>query len=456
MKTKRLFSALLALLLVVSLAGCSGNDQETQAPTGTQQSTTQTPTGNEGAEASGTQNATGTETNGATQGATNGTAGTGTQAGGNQTGDQTGSTGGNTGSSGGNTGSSGGNTGSSGGNTPNSTNPPANGSTTAPTQPGGTTGGTDKTLNMGTNTASVKTGSSQSFGWTADKDGTLVLEMPADNWCYWVDNETSGERGQKNKSTDEPKQNIANIPVLKGDVLKIYISTATGLRGNVTFTALLGASKGTVQDPLHIIDREGTHTIRVPAGQSMYVRGHLDGTTLVMENASSAKLTIVGKNIVKGPGEGTIRAEIPKNNSGDTSDTVFIVENTSGSVQSYAVRFEVPLGTVDNPAQLVIGQNTAAAGSGATEGYLFTWTPTASGTLTLTFPSGQNWMYRVDYMNAQGGSVQKTSEDDGATNIIHLVTQDIKRGESVKIEVAPTDSSGNIVEGSVTFTAAFG
>ena len=57
------------------------------------------------------------------------------------------------------------------------------------------------------------------------------------------------------------------------------------------------------------------------------------------------------------------------------------------------------LGSEKNPAQLVIGENTAVTVADNYDGYNFTWTAEKSGTLTLTFPE-KGWMCTIDCRKA--------------------------------------------------------
>lgn len=60
----------------------------------------------------------------------------------------------------------------------------------------------------------------------------------------------------------------------------------------------------------------------------------------------------------------------------------------------YTVTFTYPVGSEQNPAALVIGENTANIKANS-KGYFFTWTAQTRGELTLTMPSG-NWKYKVN------------------------------------------------------------
>ncbi len=60
----------------------------------------------------------------------------------------------------------------------------------------------------------------------------------------------------------------------------------------------------------------------------------------------------------------------------------------------YTVTFTYPVGSEQNPAALVMGENTANIQANS-KGYFFTWTAQAKGELTITMPNG-NWKYTVN------------------------------------------------------------
>ncbi len=429
MKIKKWFSAFLAMLMVLSLclAGCAGEEPEqTEGPTGTQPTGTQ-PTGTQETTVGATEGATTQmSTSGETQAPTQAPTPAPDNGGGN---------------GGGSPAPAPDNGGGNGGGTP----------APDPGPQGGTTEPTGTALVIGSNTAKPKNADGQCFTWTATQDSTLVLTMPEGNWAYWIKNLTSGMNLEKHTSKEGSAFRTGEMPVLQGDTVQVYVATASGVQGTVKFTAELGEAKGTKSNP-YTVSVGDVSKIAVPAGKTVHLGGMIGGAAMTVSNAATAKVVVPGSGTYTAAG-GVITVQIP--HTAGVAIQEFTIQNTGSTTAVYEIQFTVAQGTSQAPAALAMGNNTAVTKAGAAEGYYFIWTPAASGTLTLTLPAGQNWLYKVDYLNSRGGSVQKSSEDDGATNVIQVSAQDLKKGESVKIEIALTDANGNIVEGSLTFTAEF-
>lgn len=120
----------------------------------------------------------------------------------------------------------------------------------------------------------------------------------------------------------------------------------------------------------------------------------------------------------------------------------------------HALQLATPAGAWNNPAQLVIGENTATVAAGSWGGYMYTWTAEEAGTLSLTMPSDQDWFYVINNTTTGVYGDGQWSDSDPVAN---PGTIEVAAGDVLSIEVNtynPEDPYNN-PGGTVTFTAAF-
>ena len=108
----------------------------------------------------------------------------------------------------------------------------------------------------------------------------------------------------------------------------------------------------------------------------------------------------------------------------------------------YTVTFTYPVGSEQNPAALVIGENTANIKANS-KGYFFTWTAQTRGELTLTMPSG-NWKYKVN-----------GEEHLSTTDPVCVIP--VEKDDKLQLIVNTYDSENptSAPAGTLTLTAAF-
>jgi len=114
--------------------------------------------------------------------------------------------------------------------------------------------------------------------------------------------------------------------------------------------------------------------------------------------------------------------------------------------------FIFPVGSQENPAELVVGENTAEIAAGS-QGYFYTWTAAADGELTITMPEG-NWTYVINNLTAGVYGEIQTSDSETAQK---SVTIEAKAGEEYQLIVNtynPEDMFANPA-GTLVVTAEF-
>ncbi len=307
---------------------------------------------------------------------------------------------------------------------------------------------------IGSNSASVTGKDYYYYTWTAQKDGTLSLSFTSTVWAYEILNLTAGdELNQSSKNTDEIPNKYPKIQVFKGDQLLIAVNRSSATAGTVKFKASFSETLlGTETDPF-IVNPESTVYIRVPAGKSVYFSSRAYSTTLTVGNASTANLVFEGKTYK--PSKGKI--EFVVRNAADSSESgqhlLFELVNNSSSVQIYSVTIVRPSGTWDKPANLTDANNSVSIAEGST-GYVYEWTATSAGTLTLTM-QGDNWSYNMDCYNASnfvvtasvmGSSGAAAEEDRNPTPSIEYAA-----GQVIRITINTADGKAGTVEFTATF-----
>lgn len=119
----------------------------------------------------------------------------------------------------------------------------------------------------------------------------------------------------------------------------------------------------------------------------------------------------------------------------------------------YRVTFTYPAGHQMNPAELLIGTNTAAREAGDTD-YYYTWTAIGDGKLTITMDDTAQWTYALSNQTAGIFGDTHWSDDE-----IPAVTQtlEVSAGDVIQLTVNTYDPADmfQTPAGEVTFRAAF-
>ena len=131
---------------------------------------------------------------------------------------------------------------------------------------------------------------------------------------------------------------------------------------------------------------------------------------------------------------------------------VIALVNDAAEAKDYVINLSYPAGTMENPADLVLGENKATVVAGS-NGYFYTWIATANGTLTITM-SDANWIYAINNLTSYIYGDTQWSDSDPVVNpaVITVVA-----GDEIQIMVNSYDPTNpyEAPAGTITFTAAF-
>lgn len=169
-----------------------------------------------------------------------------------------------------------------------------------------------------------------------------------------------------------------------------------------------------------------TATVEVPAGE-FYCRGGMmiAGKTLTVTDTAGNVISTETLQPPRMPGD----------------PVVFVLTNEGSDAVKYNLTVTTPLGAMDNPAELVIGDNEFAVEAGNDQGYYLTWTAPAAGYLRLfatVSPDGVVYaMNATNFMTYK----QYTLDEDAVDGVLLLP---VAEGDEIMINVAALeDAQGN-------------
>ena len=277
------------------------------------------------------------------------------------------------------------------------------------------------------------------YTYTAPADGSVVL---------YINSITEGVTGDivvTNMNTYAQKSLIADgvdnygleltVEVSEGDVLSIQVMAVPGTdwsipAADVSWTGNFTYPEGTKQNPVipewewNEEYTEATATVTVSAGETTYFAG-IDGM-LVSINDGEATL-------MKGSGFGPY-----------AEPALIEITNSGEAEAEYVLKIWYPVGAAENPAELVIGENTAAV-PGEGQPYYYTWTAEEDCNLVITM-TGDNWSVVINNMTTWQYGDTYASNDE---TVVATQTIAAKAGEEYQIIIGTADYTA----ADVSFTA---
>ncbi len=151
---------------------------------------------------------------------------------------------------------------------------------------------------------------------------------------------------------------------------------------------------------------------------------------------------IAGSEYVVAPGE-TVYFELTYKNgmmftatAGEFEESFIVVDlvqsyfftNTTDDTVVLYLDFASPAGYMDNPIELVMGENTVSVSAGS-QGVYYKWIATANGTLTIEMPDG-DWFYCINNLTSYIYGDNCWSDDDPATPV---ATVEVSEGDEIQL-----------------------
>lgn len=288
--------------------------------------------------------------------------------------------------------------------------------------------------------------------YTAMQDGILTLGLdsitPKNTDCEIVvtrvRTDDNGETSETVAKLSESEDGTISIEAEIGDMIIIQvIAVSDETTTEVTIFGAYEATSGTEEAPTWMDVPEDT--IMIPAGKTVYYLAYADGTTMTLTGDSISKVSVEHNGVSYSPKNGVIT--LPAENSDGTDSCSFAVTNNGKKAVTCTVTFTYPVGDSRNPAEMVIGTNTAAVEAGNT-GYYYSWTAGMDGDLTITM-DGENangWYYCIN-----DGDAHYSTD----TELTPAETITVKEGDTVQVVVNTCGKKGAVPAGEVSFTAEF-
>ena len=288
----------------------------------------------------------------------------------------------------------------------------------------------------GDNTANIEAGSQgYFFEFIAPYDGTLTLTISSEaGWTYCVNNLTSYQYGDTRWFDDEEVINTVELTVKAGDQIQIMVNTYDpenmweAPAGTVTVEAYFEAVAGSEGNP--IVFTDVNNTITVPAGATVYYTGRFGGMVLT----ATGNVSIAHAGATYEAVDGVV--VIPNCVQASFWDPcVFAFTNNTDADVEVAVAFTYPVGSMDNPAEAVEGDNTVNIEANS-QGYFFTLTVPADGTLVVAIKSEGGWTYVISNMTTYQYGDSQWSDSDPVVNPARVA---VKAGDVIQIMVNTYD-----------------
>lgn len=221
---------------------------------------------------------------------------------------------------------------------------------------------------------------------------------------------------------------------------------------NISYTGDSAPQLGSEELPVELYRTDlPTESIEIPAGGSVwYVLYEFDYAEFMVtgENAY-INTTVYNMDTLEQeahhllPVDGVVT--LPVN-----TWRVWVEIGNSGTEPAvFQLDYRYPVGCKKNPAELVMGENTAKVKKDDYEGYMFEWVAQCDGQLKLTMPE-KNWTVVV---------YNQTTGDDGLwlddSTADTSITVDVKKGEQFRISIINYDEmSGMFLAAQVKFQAS--
>lgn len=297
----------------------------------------------------------------------------------------------------------------------------------------------------GENTAVLEAGDIDGywFRWTAESDALVTITMSEGSWVYAV-NHTSGEEvsyGDSHWSDDDPVVSSTELKVAYGDVVDVMVNTYDP-------ADMFGSPAGEVTFRLDVVQYlDVTHAGADPElkpGETIYCKAMIRSKSIILKVAGEGDFTVHMEGRDYTPVNGVVTIEGIETDFYDPKQ--FTITNQSDAAVTYSIRYENPVGSSENPAKIEeMGEYTCQV-IGDGEGYFFTWTATADGTLTVTMTC-DDWSYTINNLTSyQYGMNRVSTSEDPSEEVLT-----VKAGDNIQINLGTASRE----QKDVTFTVAF-
>ena len=275
-------------------------------------------------------------------------------------------------------------------------------------------------LVMGNNAANIEANSQGYFySFVAENAGSLTITMTGENWTYVINNMTSYAYGDTHFSDDDTVVTSETITVKKGDQIEIVIGTVDYTAANVSFTASFENAPGTTADnPFQVMFDRSTMsaTVTVPANSTYYFCTYDNIAGMILAaNDNAVEVTY-----------GNMRMP-----------STFTITNGTDAEVTYTLVLSFPVGSMNNPASTDLdGWINVSLEEGDEDGYYYTYTAPADGTLTFNLGYIEGVIVDIVVQNTNTGAYRSLSADE-------LNGLEVSEGDVLLIQVVVSPDMDN-------------
>jgi len=280
----------------------------------------------------------------------------------------------------------------------------------------------------------------KTFKWTPEKDGILTLYVYTWDLPEGVTIDVTMTQGE-NSITYSETEDAFQLEVVGGEEVSIVVAkTGEAALEDYTIDGNFMDPLGSEGNPIALSELVN----EVEVEDATWFQTYMSGTTMTVAGEGDFTVTVNGEATAAENGAVTMPVATPN----PRMPFLFTIDQAG----AYTITFVYPVGNQMNPAQLVIGENTATVEAGS-QGYYYNWTAEANGKLTITMPEG-NWFCVVNNMTSYVYGDWQYSDNDPA---VPSTTIDVKAGDLIEVQVNTYDPENpwGAPAGSITFTAAF-
>lgn len=222
-------------------------------------------------------------------------------------------------------------------------------------------------------------------------------------------------------ATTENNFGQLTLPIVAGQLVEIEVSEANGAAAEAYISGLLsGYPAGHESNPI-ILGMVMEATIEKAAW--FKVQNFVGD--LVINGQGAFNVIYNGETIAAVDGVATLSL-----NASMWDPALFQID----AAGAYTFSLSYPIGSMENPAALVIGENVADIKAGS-QGYTYTWTATEEGTLKITMPAGQ-WSYVLNNLTSSKYGDEQTSDSDPVVNPAEIA---VAAGDEIQLIVNTYD-----------------
>ena len=210
---------------------------------------------------------------------------------------------------------------------------------------------------------------------------------------------------------------------------------------NPTGVMVLDSAPGTQGNPIVLTEAENTLTNE----GTVYYAAYHNGATLYI--TGSAGFTVLADGQELTPTDGVFSMGVHSDNP--RMPVTFAIVGDG----EYSVNFVYPAGHQMNPAQLILGQNTASMEACATD-YYYNWTAIGDGELTVTVDTESQWLYCLSNLTSGiSGDIHWCDDDP----LVRSETVKVSKGDVIQLTVNTYDPANmwQNPAGEVAVTASF-